>query len=669
MKKNQIKKIPPLQVKKICNRKISYVVAADKVNIGNCTYLLLDVFRNKKKNFKQPLLRICMNQKEFANWYANEDTWDQKILENSWIIATGEYIHMDNVWISETSLDIVKQFTNSSGDWDDMILQEQKHINFEKAWQCEKRAQEALEDRIKQMSEIPQEFENWLDGLFDHTLFYKRHGRMATVTCTACGNTSTYVVQQQETGDYDISMIEPVYEVPRHNQWGTCLCCKTQAMYKASGKSRYVEQSKAVFLIQNVDEETVVLRQFLAGRRMFCDGTVQQEYDEEMRTFYYRNGKVQKDYNKYDNWTGKSYWDHKSLYGMANINPRSGVVYPGSFVELEQSYMKYSSLKEYISWYPDRERLNINRYMEEYHRFPGLEMLIKLKLSDIVEQLIDMNVCYVKREGNNAQEILGINKKKIKTLQQHRGDVKLLKIMKMEHRNGLDLNIETEMKLTHMVSDAHALGATLQYMSVPKFINHMRKYAQIGMDMTNAPCGAAEGHMKHITQLYMDYIEMRETMHYDMTDSIILFPKNLQEAHDKMVIETHREEIDRRIAEVNHKFTDIAKKFKLLSETYNYAAEGFIIRPASSAGEIVMEGRLLHHCVGGDGYLRKHNEQESYILFLRKDTKPEEPYVTVELRKDRVVQWYGAYDKKPEKERIDRWLDNYLMTLISRNTG
>lgn len=30
-----------------------------------------------------------------------------------------------------------------------------------------------------------------------------------------------------------------------------------------------------------------------------------------------------------------------------------------------------------------------------------------------------------------------------------------------------------------------------------------------------------------------------------------------------------------------------------------------------------MEGRTLHHCVGGDTYLGRHDRGESYILMLR----------------------------------------------------
>ena len=82
-----------------------------------------------------------------------------------------------------------------------------------------------------------------------------------------------------------------------------------------------------------------------------------------------------------------------------------------------------------------------------------------------------------------------------------------------------------------------------------------------------------------------------------------------------------------------------------------------------SASEIVDEGRYLHHCVGGDNYLRKHNDKTTIICFLRAKKNPEEPFITVELRNGKIEQWYGYLDEKPDEEKIDRWLKRYVKSL------
>ncbi len=101
----------------------------------------------------------------------------------------------------------------------------------------------------------------------------------------------------------------------------------------------------------------------------------------------------------------------------------------------------------------------------------------------------------------------------------------------------------------------------------------------------------------------------------------------------------------------------------MYSEEDTYEDGGLCIRLAESAAEIVMEGRLLHHCVGGDNYLSKHNRGDSYILMLRTREEPEIPYITVEIRNNQILQWYGEYDKKPNRERIEAWLTGYIENL------
>ena len=78
-----------------------------------------------------------------------------------------------------------------------------------------------------------------------------------------------------------------------------------------------------------------------------------------------------------------------------------------------------------------------------------------------------------------------------------------------------------------------------------------------------------------------------------------------------------------------------------------------------------MEGRLLHHCVGGNDYLYKHNKGKTYILMLRFKEEPDVPYITIEVdaRNPRIIQWYGNKDQKPDKENVQSWLNTWLRKL------
>ena len=159
---------------------------------------------------------------------------------------------------------------------------------------------------------------------------------------------------------------------------------------------------------------------------------------------------------------------------------------------------------------------------------------------------------------------------------------------------------------------------------------------------------------------------MRVQQGYDLHNSIYLFPRDLNTAHEEMTEEVNKEKIEKRNKEITLKYPDIAKNYRKLCYRYSYKTEKYLIRPARSAIEIVREGRVLHHCVGGDNYLSGHNNGKSYILFLRKKDNPEEPYITIEIRGNEIVQWYGAYDKKPNKKFIDGLLKKYTKEVEER---
>lgn len=51
------------------------------------------------------------------------------------------------------------------------------------------------------------------------------------------------------------------------------------------------------------------------------------------------------------------------------------------------------------------------------------------------------------------------------------------------------------------------------------------------------------------------------------------------------------------------------------------------------------------------------------MLRLKEDA--DNPYITIEIdaSNDRIRQWYGAYDKKPDKEHMQEWIDQYVYKL------
>ena len=100
---------------------------------------------------------------------------------------------------------------------------------------------------------------------------------------------------------------------------------------------------------------------------------------------------------------------------------------------------------------------------------------------------------------------------------------------------------------------------------------------------------------------------------------------------------------------------------KKINKKYHFETDEYLIRPARTASEIIKEGCTLHHCVGrNDLYMEKHNKGESYIMFLRRKSEPDNPYYTIEIRGTRIIQWYSMNDRKPDEETIKAVLDQWV---------
>ena len=195
-------------------------------------------------------------------------------------------------------------------------------------------------------------------------------------------------------------------------------------------------------------------------------------------------------------------------------------------------------------------------------------------------------------------------------------------------------------------------------MSLQKLLNRIEKYAGCKYETEYEHVSERIG---HIATTYSDYLSMRLRLGYDLSNTVYQYPHDLQQAHTEMVLEMNKDELDERIRDVKTRFGQIQRNYRQLRKKYFYEDDEYVIRPARSAEEIVMEGRLLHHCVGKDDYLRKHNDGRTYILLLRRKTDPESPHITVEIENNsnEILQWYGSCDKKPNEKKIQKWLDNY----------
>lgn len=90
------------------------------------------------------------------------------------------------------------------------------------------------------------------------------------------------------------------------------------------------------------------------------------------------------------------------------------------------------------------------------------------------------------------------------------------------------------------------------------------------------------------------------------------------------------------------------KKVDEKRQQLNYEDDNFLIRLPKSESEIVTEGAMLHHCVGG--YASRHALGDTTILFLRRKNDPDKSFYTIELTNSNNIQQIHGFG--------NRWLGN-----------
>lgn len=696
MRKKEIERIPYLGLKKISRKKdVKYIGVTAVKNVGNKKHLFLEVYKNKKESKMVPVVRIILTKKEFWNYFPETEQWTRQKVEKDggygnyiWgeKAVTWEQMEKENVLQSTEDLERIKKFCKIKipvyyeARWWQYIYKHEDDLataaRIDREHRKFVRRQEALKDRMAHTAKLPEKrILEYADRIYFHNkhhLYYKKYGSWTKIACSKCGGVTD--ARWRDGISYE-SQFQKHTEEPREGKSGKCPMCGAVGTYKCQGKIKG-EYSKKIhlFLGQRYKEDGAVLRYveiekaWILGFIEGNDGPEMYNAAEELsgvevaRAYFEPGKKVQIDYHKRDLYRNEDFWDDCNLYGLANIDIKAATIMPETYEELKNTIFRCSGLKEYDE---QAQEVNPIRYLQNYQKTPQIEILAKLGLSEIVKGINEGRTgIIVDASAKRLDALLGIRRERTKKLIEEKGDARLLRVLQIE--KSLDQHW-TEEQVNHLREtglDIAHIAFVLNYMTIQKLLNRIEKYAGCAYE-TN--CGRAVANIRNTAIIYIDYLMMRERRGYDLHNTVYQQPRDLSAAHRQMVTETNREEVKKRLEETEERYVNIKKRYRSLRKEYCYEDATYLIRPARSAEEIVMEGRLLHHCVGGNGYLSRHNEGKSYILMMRFRKEPETPYITVEINPEqkKIVQWYGERDTKPDEENIQSWLDNYLKKLKS----
>lgn len=488
--------------------------------------------------------------------------------------------------------------------------------------------------------------EEYAKSLFkDNYIFYKRSGKSAQCLCNHCG--AEYTIKTEGTGDYFEDVMLYI-EKPERDKITVCRKCKAPAKYEPKGsfKTRYTYNT--IVSGQKIDDENFVFRVYSITK--ISRKNLLAEYNfYEYKRIVLQKGKKATGYDSYrpDIW----------FKGNRCIN-HYYTVYPKTYKEIKKTLM--------FKYVPKPEYDTIVDYYRAAARYPDMEMIIKTGMSELAFGLINEYSLNFNPRGKQIHDRLRINKNRLKSLTEAKGDRDLLRLYQLERlvrANWNDEELEFVKELKHEMYDIRRVKTILNYASPLKLKHYFEKQK---LDFDSVEDYKTRRQKDEVRREYFDYLDMKAASGYDMTNEITLFPKEIKRRHAEAVLEREQKALDKRCQLALERYPLIKKKYKSLMNKYGAAAGGYIIRPAKDASEIVLEGKILHHCVGGDNYLTSHNRGNSFILFLRPIKDKDIPYITVEIRGNKIVQWYGAYDKKPEEAKMNKWLSTYTKELEKR---
>lgn len=219
-----------------------------------------------------------------------------------------------------------------------------------------------------------------------------------------------------------------------------------------------------------------------------------------------------------------------------------------------------------------------------------------------------------------------------------------------------NIKIMSEFQLYYYPDNKMKLEHVMKYQSLQKLYNYLNKAKEHYSSLQDA-----------LTEYY-DYIKQRETRRDDLTNTVYLRPKALHATYMNLLEDIEHEKNEKYISEMSEKYRNIRERSENIPKKYTWQQSDMLIRPARSAEEIVMEGRLLHHCVGNDaqGYMKRFNEGKGWILVVRHISEPDIPFVTVELVNNSIKQWYGIRDTKPDRDNVDAFLNAYIEHITNK---
>lgn len=593
--------------------------------------LKIEIYRGEdlRNSNEEPAYILFLSAKEhkYATYLPKEGKWSSAKLQN---LSMGAYDftkrYENTFWISEKDQEIVMRYLDSKKYTVEGAVNE---------WQTTAMHRKEIQeiDRVMdRVSQSPADFGRWVqEEVFWRKQYFFYNAKKGEAYCTACRKLIK-------------TRIKSV-----HNQRIYCPECGRAVTGKSWNKQKEIHDYGRAALIQRI-QGGYMIRSFYCRKvhkqengwqeRLSLSEDSRQLRDKDMRnirdydyTNFKQSGKIRWCRSQYINHNSRAVVYHRNLASL-----RCGIPSLRD-VPLEKILAQSPGCPVYL------EHLLRPQKVTGYLANAGLTRLT-LDYMD--------SYGYVKRSGKNAAEVLGINSDRIGRLRQMNGGMRILGWLQYEQKTGKKLRQDLLIRLDEEKISLETLQGILKYGITPeRALNYL---------------GKQKNQEKALIE-WKDYLEMAEKERLNLQDDIVRFPRDLKARHDELTELANTRKEQERLKGYRKLDKKIRSRIREAARYY-WQDKEYMIVPAAKCEELMREGRTLHHCVGAsDLYMNRMAAGESWILFLRKKEDPEKPYYTIEIemKTDRIRQWYSEYDRQPDREKIEKVLKRFKKSLKPQN--
>lgn len=485
--------------------------------------------------------------------------------------------------------------------------------------------EEEVKEYLKKLPPAPAGVERWIrKELVEHAyILYSRKANEAV--CTRCGR--KYTMKR--------------FPEARHNILCSCPGCGTKAKYKAAhyGRKKLTEQFRILLFTHRGKTVYGTLFEVDADFKSFGKPQIHRW----LSALYVFTEKEQKYFKHHPGgfWNGE-YWEQPKDIRL----PKAPTGYAwGRWSKYERTEIYTENLEAVFTksclkyhWAPDffqRHKFGpykYTRYMAQSLKYQAVELLRKAGFEELVmERVRGYGTGSLYMGGKNLTSVLRLPKrwhKKIRELNMGDLDLKTFQRLGEKEKKEVTRGLLDELRAAELYEEE--IEQYVSFFAAARYVEKQRKQIY----------------------LYRDYLRMASELGWDLTRKRILYPDNLQRAHDE-VMDLRKEQREEIATEKMKKQVE-----KIVKELPEFRAGELLIRAARSQEELNRESQALTHCVRSYG--ERIINGACMIFFIRKTADPDTPFYTLELNKKKeLVQCRGDHNRGMTEEVetfVNLWL-------------